>query len=153
MVATSRPLRRRSAVPKRPALRVVRPDERARTVGAISTAVACFFFVVMFALAGLHAVVVQTQAELDAVNAEIGTLEDVRIHALADLAWAESAAGLAEAAAQAGYVPAADPENLPLVPPGRLDTPGSSDPFRPGGAAPDPRAAGESDPSGEASTR
>lgn len=155
MVAVSRPDRRKAAAkaaPKRAPLRVVRPDERVRTVGAISTAVAGFFFVVLFALAGLHAVVVQTQAELDAVNAEIAEMEDARIHALADLAWVESAAGLAEAAAAAGYVPAADPENLPLVPPGQLDAPSAADPFRPGadGAG---DVSGGSDATNEVATR
>ncbi|MEM7141484.1 MAG: hypothetical protein AAF548_10675 [Actinomycetota bacterium] len=115
-------------------LRVVRPDERARTVGTISSMVAGFFFVVMFALAGLHAVVVQTQAELDAVNDEIAELEDDRVHALAELARAESGAGLAEVAAAAGYVPGADPVNIALVAPGILDAPETVDPFRPGSA-------------------
>lgn len=138
MVATSRPTRARKSTARPPSsrarLRVVRPEERVRTVGTISTLVAGFFFAVLFALAGLHAVVVQTQAELDAVNTDIADLEDVRVHSLAELAWAESAAGLAEAAAAIGYVPAANPANIPLVAPGRLDAPGSADPFRPGGA-------------------
>lgn len=139
MAATSRPVRSkkaapRTAAPDRSRLRVVPPDERARTVGTISTMVAGFFFAVLFALAGLHAVVVQTQADLDAVNAEIAELEDARVHSLAQLAWAESAAGLAEAAAAAGYVPAADPVNITLVPPGHLVAPATVDPFRPGSA-------------------
>ncbi|MDW3218519.1 MAG: hypothetical protein R8F63_07870 [Acidimicrobiales bacterium] len=140
MAATSRPVRARkaqprpAATPNRARLRVVRPDERARTVGTISTMVAGFFFAVLFALAGLHAVVVQTQADLDAVNAEIAELEDARVDSLAQLAWAESAAGLAEAAAAAGYVPAADPVNITLVPPGQLTPPATIDPFRPGSA-------------------
>ena len=84
---------RRSApkpAPKPTQLRVVRPDDRVRTVGAIGTAVAGFFFLVMFALAGLHAVVVQTQSELDDVNSDIAALEELRVNTLAERAWAES---------------------------------------------------------------
>jgi hypothetical protein len=117
------------AAPKRADLRVVRTDDRVRTVGAISSAVAAFFFLVMFALAGLHAVVVQTQSELDTVNREISHLEEVRIVALADLAYSGSAIGVEATALAAGFVPAARQVNLPLVPPGQLEPPASGDPF------------------------
>jgi hypothetical protein len=122
------------AAPERARLRVVRPDDRVRTVGAISTAVAGFFFVVMFALAGLHAVVVQTQAVLDEVNADISALEETRINTLAEQARASSAVGISAAAQAAGYVPAPEVVNLVAVPPGRLAPPIGSDPFA-GGAA------------------
>jgi hypothetical protein len=128
---------RRSApkpAPKPAQLRVVRPDDRVRTVGAISTAVAGFFFLVMFALAGLHAVVVQTQSELDDVNSDIAALEELRVNTLAERAWAESPVGLAAIATAAGYVQAAEVVNLTLVAPGRLAPPVSADPFA-GGAA------------------
>ncbi|MDG2027379.1 MAG: hypothetical protein P8J50_09735 [Acidimicrobiales bacterium] len=125
----------RKAAAAQPRLRVVRHDERVRTVGTISTMVAAFFFVVMLALAGLHAIVVQTQADLDGVNDQIADLETGRVHALAELAWAESAAGLSEVAAAAGYVPAADHEHLALVAPAALEAPVTVDPFRPGSAA------------------
>ena len=95
----------------------------------IGSAVAGFFFAVLFALAGLHAVVVQTQVELDAVNAEIATLEELHVQTLADLAWTGSAVGLAETALDAGYVPAAEPVALSPVPPGRLAPPPTDDPF------------------------
>ena len=103
-----------------------------RTVGAISSMVASFFFVVLFALAGLHAVVVQTQAELDSVNADIAELEELRVLREADLAWAESAVGLETTALAAGFVPAGDTVILAPVPPGELTPPASVDPFVPG---------------------
>jgi hypothetical protein len=115
--------------PARADLRVVRPDERVRTVGTISTVVAAFFFVVLFALAGLHAVVVQTQAELDEVNADINALEELRVMRLADLAWADSAVGLETTALAAGLVPAGETVILTPVPPGALAPPGADDPF------------------------
>ena len=133
---SARPLRRSAPkpAPKPAQLRVVRPDDRVRTVGAISTAVAGFFFLVMFALAGLHAVVVQTQSELDDVNSDIAALEELRVNTLAERAWAESPVGLAAIATAAGYVQAAEVVNLTLVAPGRLAPPVSADPFA-GGAA------------------
>ncbi|MEQ8841276.1 MAG: hypothetical protein RIB98_09865 [Acidimicrobiales bacterium] len=134
--ATARPSRRSTrAEPGKADLRIVRPEDRARTVGAISTIVACFFFVVLFALAGLHAVVVQTQAELDDINADITALEELRVERQADLAWAQSAVGLETTALAAGYVPAADTVILAPVPPGELTPPASFDPFAPGAGA------------------
>ena len=116
---------------RRAPLEVVRPDERVRTVGTIGTFVAGFLFVVLFGLAGLHAVVVQTQAELDAVNAEIVELEEARDDAIAERAWFDSPEGLAEAASAAGLVPAPEVVMLAHVAPGRLDPPGAPDPFAP----------------------
>ncbi|MEZ5167900.1 MAG: 16S rRNA (cytosine(1402)-N(4))-methyltransferase RsmH [Acidimicrobiales bacterium] len=78
-------------------LRVVRPEERARSVGALSSMVAGVFFVVLLAVAGLHGVLVQTQAEIDRLDADIATLDEQRMNALADRAWAESPEGLAAA--------------------------------------------------------
>lgn len=126
-----RPARRPAAkpTPTRADLRVVRADERARTVGTISTLVASFFFIVLFALAGLHAVVVQTQAELDEVNADINALEELKVMRLADLAWADSAVGLETTALAAGLVPAGETVILTPVAPGALAPPGTDDPF------------------------
>lgn len=125
------------SAPKKAELRVVRSDERVRTVGAISSAVAAFFFVVLFALAGLHAIVVQTQAELDDVNADISELEELRVMRMADLAWADSAVGLETTALAAGLVPAGDTVILTPVPPGALTPPQFVDPFAaPGSSAP-----------------
>lgn len=98
-------------------------------MGAISTIVAMFFFALLFALAGLHAVVVQTQSELDDVNAEIADLEERRILTLAERVWSESVEGLAVAATSAGYVPAPDVVTLARVPIGQLAPPSSADPF------------------------
>lgn len=124
----ARPARKATA-PKTADLRVVRAEDRVRTVGAIGSIVASFFFVVLFALAGLHAVVVQTQAELDDVNADITELEELRVMRMADLAWADSAVGLETTALAAGLVPAADTVILTPVPPGGLTPPRFADPF------------------------
>ncbi len=133
-MATTTTARRAPRTSPRPApLRVVRPDERARTVGAIGTIVAGFLFVVLLSLAGLHAIVVQTQAQLDAVNADIAALEDARVNAIAQRAWFDSPAGLAESATEAGLVPAADFEPLAPVAPGLLGPPEVADPFEASG--------------------
>ena len=134
MATSSSPRPARRATPRSAPLRVVRPDDRVRTVGAIGSLVAGFFFVVMLALAGLHAVVVQTQAELDGVNADISALEEERVEALAARAWSASAIGQAETAVAAGFVPSARPAILSPVPPGALMPPVEADPFA-GGAA------------------
>jgi hypothetical protein len=133
----ARPTRRadQKVAPKRADLKIVRTEDRVRTVGAISTAVASFFFVVLFALAGLHAVVVQTQADLDEVNADITSLEERRVVRQADLAWADSAVGLEVTALAAGLVPAGDTVILAPLPPGELTQPKSIDPFVPGSPA------------------
>jgi hypothetical protein len=133
---SARPARRHAAesAPRKAQLRVVGPAERARTVGAIGTGVAGFFFLVLFALAGLHAVVVQTQAELDEVNGDIAALEELRVNTLADRAWSESAVGVETTALAAGYVPAPGLVIITPVPPGQLTRPEGPDPFA-GGAA------------------
>jgi hypothetical protein len=119
--------------PRRADLTVVRPDERARTVGTIGSLVAAFFFLVLFVMAGLHAVVVQTQAELDSILADIAELEEVRDEAIGRRAEADSPAGMAERATQNGLVPAPDVPILTPVPPGRLAPPSVPDPFVGGG--------------------
>ncbi len=133
---SARPARRvaPAPAPKKAQLRVVGPADRVRTVGAIGTGVAGFFFLVLFALAGLHAVVVQTQSELDDVNSDIAALEELRVNTLADRAWSESAVGVETTALAAGYVPAPDLVILTPVPPGQLTPPERPDPFA-GGAA------------------
>ncbi len=84
---------------------------------------------VLFLLAGLHAVLVQTQATLDSVEAQISTLELQRNEALATLAWHDSPDGLAEAAADAGLALATDVEMLTPVVFGALAPPPYPDPF------------------------
>lgn len=117
-------------------LRVVRTDDRVRTVGAISSVVAVFFFVLLLSLAALHAVVVQTQADLDEVNADITALEELRVVRQADLAWADSAVGLEVTALAAGLVPAAETVILAPIAPGLLTPPLSVDPFAADGTSP-----------------
>lgn len=124
------------AAPKKANLRVVGTDERVRTVGAISSIVAAFFFVLLLSLAGLHAIVVQTQAELDGVNADIAALEEQRVMRTADLAWAGSAVGLETTALAAGLVPAADTVIVAPVAPGRLTPPTNMNPFAAEGTSP-----------------
>ena len=74
MVATQ-PVRRPAARPARPSqprpanLRVVHPDHRIRVVGMLGTSVVVALFAVLFVVAALHAVLVQTQAQIDAQRA------------------------------------------------------------------------------------
>ena len=115
--------------PRRAPLRVVRPDERTRALGRMSTLVIVGLFAILFAVAGLHAVLVQTQARLDAQRAanlvvveEIDTLD-------ARLAWIESPAGVEEWARDAGLVRPPGHVVLPIVPEGGLAAPVVADPF------------------------
>lgn len=110
-------------------LRVIRAHHRARTVGTLSTIVGTFILLLLFMLAGLHAVLVQTQATLDSVDAEISTLEVQRNEALAELAWHDSPDGLAEAASLAGLALATDVEMLAPVAEGELGPPIRPNPF------------------------
>lgn len=115
--------------PRRAPLRVVRPDERSRAVGRMGSLVVVALFGILFAVAGLHAVLVQTQAHLDAQrSANAAVVEE--ISALeAELAWIESPAGVEEWAAAAGLVRAPGYVILSPVPAGRLAPPTSADPF------------------------
>lgn len=118
---------------RRPDLRVVRANERVRAVGTLGTIAVAMFMVVLLVLAGLHAVLVQTQAQLDSLNAEISHLEVQRNEGIAKLAWHDSPDGLAEAAVAAGLVHATDLRVLGPVTEGRLSPPVGADPF--GGVA------------------
>ena len=134
-MAVPTPARRTAPRPARTAqqrpanLRVVRPDHRVRVVGTMGTAVVITFFVVLFAIAGLHAVLVQTQARIDAqrsANAEIQlALDEVR----ATLAFIDSPEGLETWARQAGLVQAPEVLTLGRIAPGALPPPPSADPF------------------------
>lgn len=115
--------------PRRAPLRVVGPDERTRALGRMSTLVIVGLFAILFAVAGLHAVLVQTQARLDAQRAanlvvveEIDSLD-------AQLAWIESPAGIEEWARGAGLVRPPGHLMVPTVPEGRLAPPTVADPF------------------------
>ena len=115
--------------PRRAPLRVVRPDPRSRALGRMSTLVLIGLFAILFAVAGLHAVLVQTQARLDAQRAanlvvveEIDTLD-------AQLAWIESPAGVEEWAREAGLVRPPGHLVISIPPEGRLAPPTVTDPF------------------------
>ena len=113
-------------------LRVVRANERVRTASTLGTIIVSIIMGVLLMLAGLHAVLVQTQAQLDSLDTEIAQLEVQRNEGLAELAWHDSPKGLAEAAAAAGLVHATDRTPLSPVAEGALAPPSEVNPF--GGA-------------------
>ena len=121
-----RPLK---AAPRRAPLQVVRPDTRIRTVGAIGTTVLLVGFATLFVLAAVHAMLVQGQAQIDAINAENVVLEIKVTRAVASLAAADSPEGLATQAAAAGLVESASLVMLAPVPDGALAAPIWVDPF------------------------
>lgn len=84
-----------------------------------------------FAVAGLFASDIETQAEIDAIKREIVELQETRIQALAQRAWYDSPEGLAETATGAGLVPAPEVARLVPLAPGRLLPPKETDPFTP----------------------
>ncbi len=125
--STARPLRRPAT---RPApLEVVRPDGRARTIGAMGTLVVLLVFITLFAVAGLHAVLAQTQAQIDAIHAENSASEVERDRLKAAQASLDSPEGLEELAMGAGLVLATDVVMLSPIPAGTLSAPESADPF------------------------
>lgn len=135
MAAVTPPARRLAAVvqpksaPRRAPLRVVRPEDRARALGRMSTLVIVGLFAILFAVAGLHAVLVQTQARLDAQRADNLAVID-EIDALeAQLAWIESPEHIEEWAAAAGLVRAPGHIVLPQIADGALAPPAIDDPF------------------------
>ncbi|MEM8705479.1 MAG: hypothetical protein AAGE98_03430 [Actinomycetota bacterium] len=135
-MAATQPARRqpaarpsRQAQPRPANLRVVRPDHRIRVVGVLGTAVVVTFFAVLFIVAALHAVLVQTQAQIDAqrtANAEVQAELDAVV---AELAKIDSPEGLEEWAIEAGLVPAPEVMILPPVSAGSLAPPASANPF------------------------
>ena len=127
--APARPARRPNPQPRRTPLRVVQPDARIRVVGTMGTLVAVVMFVILFAIAGLHAVLVQTQAQLDAQRAANAALAEEVVDLEADLAWIESPAGVEEWAEAAGLVRAPGYAELSRVAPGQLAAPPPGDPF------------------------
>ena len=90
-------------------------------------------FTSLIGVAGLHAVLVQTQAEIDAIHTENSALEVERNRLIASQAWHDSPEGLEELAAAAGLVLAADVVMLAPVPAGALAAPTTVDPFAEGG--------------------
>ena len=125
--ATARPARQ--AAPRRADLRVVRPDHRVAVVGALGTAVIITFFGVLFVIAGLHAVLVQTQAQIDAQRASNAAVQEELDDVVSGLAWLDSPEGLEQWARTSGLIEA--PEVVALTPlaPGALPAPTSSNPF------------------------
>lgn len=134
MVATQ-PVRRpaarpaRTAQPRQANLRVVRPDHRIRVVGMLGTAVVATFFAVLFIVAALHAVLVQTQAQIDAQRAANAAVQAELAVVNADLARVDSPEGLEQWAIDNGLVLAPEVVILSPVAPGTLAPPMSGDPF------------------------
>ena len=123
------PRSNRPAQPRRANLRVVRPDHRIRVVGAFGTGVVLALFAMLFIVASLHAVLVQTQAQIDAqraANAEIQASVDT---VTAELARIDSPEGLEAWALDAGLVQAPEVVILTPIAPGTLAAPASTDPF------------------------
>ena len=130
MVATTNPHNGEPQVHVLPrSLRVVRPATQSRPTGMLGTSIALLIFAIMLAVAGIHALSVQTQAEIDAVRVENTTLETAQTRLVAELSWIDSPEGLVELATAAGFVPAAEVINLIAVPEGQLAPPRSADPF------------------------
>lgn len=128
---SSAPAPKRAAGPQKAPLRIVRTPERVRSVGAMGSLFALFVFATLFALAALHAVLVQTQARIDALDRENAELQETLETRIAEEAWLDSPDGLREIAVGAGLVEAPDVVALVRVPGGLLAPPTSADPFRP----------------------
>ena len=121
----------RQAQPRRADLRVVRPDRRVVVVGALGTAVIITFFAVLFAIAGLHAVLVQTQARIDAQRAANAEVQEQLDDVVAQLAWIDTPEGLEHWARTSGLIEAPEVVSLAPVPIGALAAPTTDDPFGP----------------------
>lgn len=130
--SVSNPARPLRAAPRRAPLQIVRPDTRIRTVGAIGSTVLLIGFATLFVLAAVHAMLVQGQAQIDAINGNNAVLEAEVTRAIASLAAADSPEGLATQAAVAGLVESASLVMLPPVAEGALAAPSHADPFGPG---------------------
>ncbi len=126
------PAPRRTPAKERAPLRVVRAPERVRSVGAMGTLFVVLVFATLFALAALHAVLVETQARIDALDHENHDLQEQLDARVAEEARLDSPDGLREAAAAAGLVEANDVPTLVPVGPGLLAPPVVPDPFGPG---------------------
>ena len=112
---TPRKTTRQRSAPKRP-------------IADAGTMIAVCIFVGFLILAGLHAVLVQNQAELDDLITGNQKRQEQINQLLADIAYLDSPEGAAEQAAAAGLVPAAEVVTLGPVSPGVLLPPGP-DPF------------------------
>ena len=100
-----------------------------RSVGAYGTFVAFLLFATLLALAGLHAVLVQNQADLDEL-VSANRARRIQIHALSgDIAILDSPEGIADQARGAGLVSAPEVVTLSPLIADMLASPGP-DPFR-----------------------
>jgi type II secretory pathway pseudopilin PulG len=119
----------RQATPRRADLRVVRSDRRVVVVGALGSAVVVTFFGVLFVIAGLHAVLVQTQAQIDAQRAANAEVQEQLDDVVAQLAWIDTPEGLEQWARTSGLIEAPEVVSLAPLPAGALAPPVSADPF------------------------
>ena len=125
--AAARPARQ--AQPRRADLRVVRPDRRVVVVGARGTAVIITFFAVLFAIAGLHAVLVQTQAQIDAQRSANAEVQEELDRVTADLAFLDTPEDLEQWARTSGLIQAPEVVSIAPMPIGTLAAPDAADPF------------------------
>jgi len=141
MVATTQPRRQaaarpaRQVQPRRADLRIVRPDHRVAVVGTLGSAVAITIFVVLFVIAGLHAVLVQTQAQIDAQRAANAQVQEELDDVVAALAWIDTPEGLEHWALTSGLIEAPEVVSLTPIAPGALPAPSSANPFALNGEA------------------
>ena len=118
---TPRPAPRRTE-PARPALRVVRPNERTarRLTPAGGVALTVVLFAVLAGLAGAHSLIAQSQIRLDRLDAEVRT-EQARYQALRrDVASMESPERVVAAAEAQGMV---TPDDLVYLQPAGAERP------------------------------
>ena len=99
----------------------------------LGTSVVVALFAVLFVVAALHAVLVQTQAQIDAQRAANAAVQAELAAVTADLARVDSPEGLEQWAIDAGLVLAPEVVILSPVVPGTLAPPISGDPFFGGG--------------------
>ena len=95
----------------------------------LGTSVVVALFAVLFVVAALHAVLVQTQAQIDAQRAANAAVQAELAAVTADLARVDSPEGLEQWAIDAGLVLAPEVVILSPVVPGTLAPPISGDPF------------------------
>ena len=134
MVATTplvRPQTRPASRSDRPRLRVVRPEEAVRGIGRFGSILGAVVFVGMLAIAALHAVLVQTQAEIDSQRTANAVLQAQVDQSVVTLAWIDSPEGLESWARDNGLVVAEETRPLAPVNPGELPAPLSANPFGP----------------------
>lgn len=144
MAATTNVRRQPAARPARQAqqrradLRVVGPDRRVIVVGTFGSAVIILFFAVLFAIAGLHAVLVQTQAKIDAQRSANADIQEQLDDVVSRLAWIDTPEGLEHWARTSGLIEAPEVVSIAPIPIGALSAPAVADPF----AAPSVEVAG-----------